>query len=167
MSVDVSDVSLRQGRWRTQPATPRPVPDGDARFVIARLEEAGATLLALPSSGYTTHMRGGMPEIVRSFWEAYGLEPGRVRANPPTSRRIDQMEEALGWIRFIPLDRYILRRIVGAAALIHPVTSRPLYSFRRLGRTLGYDYRAVQRWHAEGIDLIVAELHRRKFNFFS
>ena len=37
-----------------QDAQPAPI---DAPFVIARLEEAGATLLALPGTGWTTKLR--------------------------------------------------------------------------------------------------------------
>jgi hypothetical protein len=36
------------------------------------------------------------------------------------------------------------------------VTERHLYSWRRLGALLGADHKAVQRWHAQGIDMLVA-----------
>ncbi len=66
------------------------------------------------------------------------------------------MDEALGWIALIPRERYVLRRIVGARALVSPVTERHLFSWRRLGGVLGADHKAVQRWHAQGIGLLVA-----------
>ena len=53
-----------------------------------------------------------------------------------------------------------MRRIVGARSLVHPVTDRHLFPWRRLGGALGADHKAVQRWHAEGIGLIVAALNR-------
>jgi hypothetical protein len=65
------------------------------------------------------------------------------------------MDEALGWITMIPKDRYVLRRIVGARSLVSPVTERHLYSWRRLGEVLGADHKAVQRWHGQGIDMLV------------
>jgi hypothetical protein len=43
-------------------------------------------------------------------------------------------------------------------ALVHPLTDRHIYPWRRLGAALGADHKAVQRWHAQGIDLIVAGL---------
>jgi hypothetical protein len=61
----------------------------------------------------------------------------------------------LGWITLIPAERYVLRRIVGARSLVSPVTERHLYSWRRLGEVLGADHKAVQRWHAQGIDMLV------------
>jgi hypothetical protein len=39
---------------------------------------------------------------------------------------------------------------------VSPVTERHLFSWRRLGGVLGADHKAVQRWHAQGIDMLVA-----------
>jgi hypothetical protein len=128
----------------------------DAGFVIYRLEEAGATLLALPGTGYSTRMRVSQLDVVQAAAEAYGATAARVRPPVPSASRITRMDEALGWIPLIPRDRYVLRRIVGARCLVSPVTERHLYSWRRLGALLGADHKAVQRWHAQGIDMLVA-----------
>ena len=138
---------------------------GPTAYVVIRLEEAGGTLLALPHSGYGTQIRCGMPTVVHSAIEAYGWTPDRMRMPVPSARRISQMEEALAWISYIPQDRYVLRRIVGARALFNPLTERHLFSWRRLAAHVGCDRRALERWHSDGIALIVAELYRRKFNF--
>jgi hypothetical protein len=69
------------------------------------------------------------------------------------------MDEALGWITFIPKDRYVLRRVVGARSLVSPLTERHLYSWRRLGEVLGADHKAVQRWHGQGIDILVGAVN--------
>jgi hypothetical protein len=128
----------------------------DAGFVIYRLEEAGATLLALPGTGYSTRMRVSQLDVVQAAAEAYGATAARVRPPVPSASRITRMDEALGWIPLIPRDRYVLRRIVGARCLVSPLTERHLYSWRRLGALLGADHKAVQRWHAQGIDMLVA-----------
>jgi hypothetical protein len=39
------------------------------------------------------------------------------------------------------------------------MTGRHLYSWRRLGTAIGADHKAVQRWHAQGIDMIVGILN--------
>jgi len=138
-------------------------PDGepvDATFVISRLEEAGATLLALRNTGWTTKLRASNIEIVRTALEDYGTTDERVRPAVPSSARITRMDEALGWIGVIPLDRYVLRRIVGARSLVHPVTDRHLFPWRRLGAALGADHKAVKRWHVQAIAMIVAALSR-------
>ncbi len=145
-AVSVCEVILAQ----------EPQRDIDAAFVIYRLEEAGATLLALPGTGYSTRLRLSHLDVVQEAQVAYGWQPGRVRPPVPSASRITRMDEALGWISLIPKDRYVLRRIVGARSLVSPVTERHLYSWRRLGGVLGADHKAVQRWHGQGIDMLVA-----------
>jgi hypothetical protein len=133
----------------------------DAAFVSYRLEEAGETLLALPGTGYSTRLRTSTLDIVRTAIENYGWSEARVRPPVPSSAKITRMDEALGWILLIPRDNYVLRRIVGARCLVSPVTERHLFPWRRLGAALGADHKAVQRWHAHGIAMIVAALNRR------
>ena len=138
-------------------------PDGqpvDAAFVIARLEDAGSTLLSLPGTGWTTRLRTSNIEIVRTALENYGWTEAKIRPPVPAAGKISRMDETMGWIGVIPLDRYVLRRIVGARSLVHPVTEKRLFPWRRLGAALGADHKAVQRWHAQGIDMIVAALNR-------
>ena len=153
-------------RPATQPRHP-PVfmSDGrpaDADFITYRLEEAGATLLALPGTGWSTRLRSSSLEIVRTALESYGWTAStRIRPPVPSAERISRMDEAMGWISVIPLDRYVLRRIVGARSLVHPITERHLFPWRRLAAALGADHKAVQRWHAQGIGLMVAGLHGR------
>lgn len=136
----------------------------DTEFVIYRLEEAGQALLSLPANGYSTRLRTTRIDIVRSALEGYGWdnarnERGRLSPVPPDSARVSRMDEALAWIPLIPPDRYVLRRIVGARSLVSPVTERHLFTWRRLGSLLGADHKAIQRWHAQGIGLIVAALN--------
>ena len=131
----------------------------DAELVICRLEEAGAALLALPGSGWSTRLRSSSLDIVRTAIENYGWTSNHVRPPVPSAERITRMDEAMAWLSLIPVDRYVLRRIVGARSLVHPVSERHLYPWRRLGAVLGADHKAVQRWHAQGIDLIVEALN--------
>src|SRR5690242_13822068 len=133
----------------------------DADAVIDRLEEAGATLLALPGSGWSTRLRTSSLEIVRTAIESYGWSTNHIRPPLPSPARITEMDEAMGWISLIPVERYVLRRIVGARSLVHPVTARYLFPWRRIARAIGANHKAVQRWHAQGIELIVAHLDKR------
>lgn len=132
----------------------------DADFVISRLEEAGRTLLALPATGWSTRLRSTQLDIVRSGLESYGWTKRSIQPAVPSARRISRMDEALTWIPLIAQDRYVLRRIVGARSLVHPVSERHLFSWRRLAGVVGADHKAVQRWHAQGIELIVVALRR-------
>src|SRR4051794_18494394 len=127
--------------------------------IEARLAHAGATLLALPATGTRpAGFRCGMPPIVREYPQPYGWEPASMRPPIPSPSDIDAMDEALGWLGLIPRDRYVLRRIVAARCLVAPLTGRHLHSWRQLGRVLGADHRAVQRWHADGIRCIARAL---------
>lgn len=132
----------------------------DAEFVVYRLEEAGRNLLALPQSGPTTALRTTRHDIIQSAADSYGWARIDARLKPaiPDAASITRMDEALDWIPLIPIDRYVLRRIVGARTLISPITGRHLVSWRRLAMLLGADHKAIQRWHADGIRIIVANL---------
>jgi hypothetical protein len=90
----------------------------DSETVIHRLEEAGASLLALPGSGWSTKLRSSSLDIVKSAVESYGWTTSRIRPPIPSAGNISRMDEAMSWIMLIPLDRYVLRRIVGARSLV-------------------------------------------------
>ena len=131
----------------------------DAATVIQRLEEAGRTLLALPSTGFSTRLRTFQLEVVRNAMEDSDWGGGRIRPLAPQAGQISRMDAALAWVALIPQDRYVLRRIVGARSLVNPLTERHLFPWRRLGTVLGADHKAVQRWHAQGVDMIVNALN--------
>jgi hypothetical protein len=137
------------------------LPRVDAEYVIYRLEEAGQALLSLPHAGYSTRLRTSRHDIVQAAADAYGWSnvDARLRPAVPSSAEITRMDEALDWIPLIPRDRYVLRRIVGSRALVSPITERHLFTWRRLASLLGADHKAIQRWHAQGIDLLVASLN--------
>jgi len=131
-----------------------------AEHVLSALEEAGRTLLALPQSGPSTRLRQSGLEWVRDV-HAYPPDRTRLRPAVPSASAIDRMDRVLAWISRIPADKFVLRRVVGARCLVNPMTGRYLFSWRRLGTAIGADHKAVQRWHTQGIDLIVAILNRR------
>jgi hypothetical protein len=139
-----------------------PVPgDFTPEFVVTALEEAGRTLLSLPITGVRpAGYRSNMPEVVRQFNESYGTDPDPIRAPTPSSRAISQMDVVLNWIALIPADRFVVRRVVQCRSLTNPITGRHLYTWSRLGAHLHCDYRAAQRWHAEGIATIVTRLNQ-------
>ena len=142
------------------PARPDRRPAIDAETVIARLEEAGTTLLCLPRTGPTTALKQTRHQFVAEALEAYtATDDSRPRLPVPPAARITRMDQALAWIALIPADKLVLRRIVGCRSLVSPLTGRHLFSWRRLARLLGADHKAMSRWHASGIDLIVAALN--------
>jgi hypothetical protein len=129
--------------------------------LVEMLEEAGATLLALPQTGHSTRMRQMRFDIVHTALEAYGWAAERVKAPVPDAAAITAMDAAFALLALIPEKKFVLRRIVGARALVDPLTRRHLFPWRRLAGILGADHKSVQRWHRDGIDLIVKALDAR------
>ena len=133
----------------------------DAEAVVCRLEEAGHTLLCLPPSGPSTNLRQTRHQYVADAIGVFNAETDdRHRPPVPSAVRITRMDQALAWIPLIPADKLVLRRVVGCRCLVSPLTERHLFTWRRLARLVGADHKAVQRWHAAGIDIIVATLRR-------
>jgi hypothetical protein len=129
-----------------------------AEEVVGRLEAAGATLLAMPRQGYSTQLRQMNFDIVHTALEAYGWQAAAARPPVPSAAAISAMDEAFAWLSLIPEQKYLLRRILGARALVHPLTERHLFPWRRLAGLLGADHKSVQRWHAQGVALLVDRL---------
>lgn len=156
-------LNLPAGPSMPNQTAPSSTPPPDAEYVCYRLEQAGRTLLALPNTGPNTQLRTTRHDVVQSAVEAYGWArvDARLRPASPGADQITRMDEALDWIPRIPVDRYVLRRIVGARALVSPITERHLFPWRRLGTLLGADHKAIQRWHSQGIDIIVASLRNK------
>lgn len=127
-------------------------------YVTMRLEEAGATLLAMPDRGHSTKLRQMRFDVVHTALEAYGWEAPPLRAPARDSATISRMDEAFGWLRLVPDGQFVMRRIVGARALVHPLTGRHLFTWRRLANILGADHKSVQRWHKQGLSLILRGL---------
>jgi hypothetical protein len=133
----------------------------DAKALEIRLEEAGETLLLLPPGGYTTRLRTSTWNVLEGL-EGYGQTPGRLRLPVPSAAKITRMDEALSWLALIPDDKYVLRRLVASRMLVSPLTGRHLYPWRRLATLLGADHKAIQRWHGQGIDLLLSAVNRRR-----
>ncbi len=129
-----------------------------AEQIVERLEEAGATMLALPARGYSTGLRMTRLDVVHTALEAYGWEGARLRPPAPSAAAMTRMDEAFGWLLFIPDGQHVLRRIAGARALVHPLTGRHLYPWRKLGTLLGADHKSVQRWHGQAVGMMAAGL---------
>ena len=133
----------------------------DAEMVVARLEWAGEALLSmrLPSP-LPASVCSAMPDVLRD-WEGYGWSTERVRPACPSSQDIDAMDRVYRWLSLIPQHRHVIRRIVAARSLIDPQSGRHVIHWRKLAGIIRADYRAVQRWHAQGIAMIVQALSAR------
>lgn len=150
--ADMLRSGMKSGAATAHAAAPRGL---SAEEIVARLEAAGATLLAMPSQGYATQLRQMRCDIVHTALEAYGWQSARTRPPVPSAAAISAMDEAFGWLALIPEARHVLRRILGARTLVYPLTGRHLYPSRRLAAQLGAEHKSVQRWHAQAVALLM------------
>lgn len=145
----------------------------DAETVISRLEETTATILAMP---------GGMPRLgvkvcdygYNSEWfdEAgddadISASKGRIIAGmakppAPTAAAITRADEIVAWLAIIPQNRYVMRKIVAARSILKWTDGKHVFSWSKLSQTIGADVRAVKRWHAQGIQIIVDALNAKE-----
>jgi hypothetical protein len=129
--------------------------------VELRLEEASRTLYHLRVVGVSpAQIRSSMPEVVHTFEEAYGWTAAEPRAPVPQAREVTRMDQAFAWLRLIPEDRRVLRRVVALRSLTKPGTGKHLMGWRKIGDRLGASHEAVRLWHAQGIAIIAAALNR-------
>jgi hypothetical protein len=138
------------------------VPEIDQRtpaWLIATLEEAGRTLLALPVRGTRPSEYGnGWPDVVHEAIAAYGWATERCRAAYPTAQQIARMDEVYNWIGLIPESKRLLRRIVLLRSLVHPVTDRHIFSWRKIATKLGHDDKTTKGWHESAIISLLVEI---------
>ncbi len=130
--------------------------------IVDRLEEAGMTLLALPAGQSGPRFRQMGWPVVHTAMEAYGWNAARVRAAAPDGAAIDRMDEALGWVALV--KSVAARRIVQARLIVCPVRCVHLWSWRKVGRLIGADYRVVQGWHRAAVDEIKVGLDQHDQN---
>jgi hypothetical protein len=128
----------------------------DAAFVIASLEDATMTALALPA-GFSTRMAQSQPDVVQDITEAYGYSDARIRRAIPGANKITAMDLIFSWLPLI--KNRAKRRIVCLRAITHFGSGKPK-SWRSIADLVGADPKSVQGWHAEAIAQIVAALGR-------
>ncbi|MFH5923821.1 DUF6362 family protein [Roseomonas xinghualingensis] len=150
---------------RTPSPALRELPEAiyDAEVVEFRLQDAGATLLALPGRGcFPAGYRTNWPQVVVDVADAAPFREEDIPIPPPTAKRITQMDEAFGWLRLLPADKAEHRRIILLRSLTSPRHGRHLHSWRKIGEMLSLEHRTVQRRFAEGIGWITAELYKQQ-----
>jgi hypothetical protein len=130
-----------------------------AEAVVARLEAAGRTALSMPRGYYGPNRSVTMGfDIVRDAAEAYGWNVAPLRVTP-SAAAISEMEAAWDWLNMI--DKRVVKQIVALRSLVHPVREHHVYSWRKLGNVIGAHHQGVQRWHHDGIKIIILGLDKR------
>ena len=129
-----------------------------AEEVVTRLEAAGHTLLCLPKDRAQGYARAATWLQVATCIDSEARADGKLRL-VPSARAISDMDAVLRWLSLVDDDKYVLRRIVACRMLVSPATGRHMYSWRRIATLLGADHKAIQRWHGQGVAMIVRALN--------
>lgn len=141
-----------------------------------RLMDAGKTLymLPLPKDGMPADARAAWPDVLQLFWDLAGpAEEGSVAERQEalaqarnyirlcaSAEAVDRLDEVLGWLLMIDVPAH--RKTVMARMLTHPVSERPVYSWKQIAYVLGTSKSAVRHWRARGIHEIFKRLDQRR-----
>ena len=106
--------------------------------------------MAMPQIGFSPALAQRNYQIVRRMFHDEVTAP-RLRMPVPSAAEITAMEEAFGWVLWIPESRAVVRRVVYARSMVHPLNDRHVYSWRKLAERLNTDHKAVQRWFIAGV----------------
>ncbi len=137
--------------------------------VEARLRDAGRTIMMLPmpSRGMPAGQRSAWPGHVQNYWDLFGHADeddnearredqahliNRVRVHA-SQKAVGRLDEVLDWLWHIKTARH--RRTVVARMLTHPVSERPVHSWKKIALKMGADSRTVKNWYNEGINEII------------
>jgi len=122
------------------------------KYIAQRLPEAGATLMILPRPEFSR-------SLVLSALVQHNAAHYAVKARlSPTNPEIIRCAQVMGWLNLMPARLLRLRRIIEMRMLTCPITQRPLYSWRKIGRTFRVDHHTAQRWHSAGVALLAAAI---------
>lgn len=125
--------------------------------VRARIADAIDTLrrLPFPRNGAPPDHKVQWPDIVRSFWEAYGTASTKVTRVRPTAEAIDRMEDVLPWLFW-----------VGDRKRRHVVMLRALgLGWRKIGCIVACSHETARYWERNAVRHIADVLNLTQARF--
>ena len=123
-----------------------------ARYIVRRIEHAGATLYCMRVKSPRPLLAQGRIDIIRDYMEDVPPAAPNLRLPTPSIRDITLMDEALDWIRLVP--NKASRRLISLRSQFHPVTERVRHSWRSCGNMMGIDHKTAESWHGKAIALL-------------
>ncbi|MTI10202.1 DUF6362 family protein [Curvivirga aplysinae] len=120
----------------------------DAEYVFIRLEEAIETLRSIKMDDvYPMGYRSSWPDMVQTFFDAYGYTEEDMPRATPSSKRVDEMDEALLWFNHVK-DRRHAKALFACAMGVRP---------QKIARSLKKDRATIRRWKGYALDNIVSK----------
>lgn len=123
----------------------------DFHFIANRLEEAADTLKRVPANSGLYKSLTYWPDVVHSFWDAYGWNDIVIRPIPPNAKQISELDETLKWLFHVPgkndKEKNFYRSVLIARGFG--------ISYRKIGRIVGCSKdKAKQEWMYAVISLV-------------
>ena len=124
----------------------------------------------MPARGMPAGSSSAWPEHIQKYWDIFGHADeddnedrrevqahliNRVRVQA-SQKAVDRLDEVLGWLWYIEAARH--RKAVVGRMLTHPVSERPINSWKQIALKMGADSRTVKRWYKNGVEDIIAGL---------
>ena len=106
------------------------------------VKDAVAVIRAMPiRNTRPAEYRSNMPDPIRTFWEAYNMEPDRWTKTRPGSQQIDLADRMLDWIAQVdgPRRRKLIWMRAGRR------------SWRQCGKELGWSHEWARRQYQEAM----------------
>jgi hypothetical protein len=124
------------------------------------LEDAGTTLLCMPTAGdMPPALRWMMPaDFISAVTSAHRLISASDRLGAPTPREIDDAEIAFGWVTNVPELRW--RYVLLMMSLVHPRTAVPFFGADTIAPLMEVQTSSVLAWRRKGIHAIGRHLYR-------
>ena len=114
----------------------------DAVEVFEQIKRAVRTLRKLPPVTVKSRFCN-WPEIVRSFYEAYGYTEATMPKVVPTARQLSELDQVIGWLAWLSRYGDEYPKIIWARA--------ENYSLRRISRQVGLNKDTCKERFLEGL----------------
>lgn len=101
-------------------------------------------------------------DVIGDPREAYGYSPVELNKVLPSAKEITLMDLMLPLISSIPQEKMLIRKIIGHRMLWNTDRDVSIWSYRKLGKKLHCNYKALKRWEEEGVDIITATINKNK-----
>ncbi|MCH4024099.1 MAG: DUF6362 family protein [Acetobacter sp.] len=117
------------------------------------LDEAGLTLATLRMKNLRpSGVRINWPDIVMDRDDLAWARMSDELLPPPTADAIVRMDRALCWVML--LDDRTQKIVVNKRLIVHPVSGKFLWEWRKLGKLLGMHHRTAQVCHRTACEVI-------------
>lgn len=126
--------------------------------VVILLRRAGAVMMRMPMSGYSTGLTVSKWIAATPDKQAYGYNPINLRNLPPSPHDIDMMDFVTTWLLYISDDKRVIRKVVALRMLWNADTNRAIHSWRQIGSMLRCSHVACRYWHETGVNTIHKQL---------